>query len=246
RDRVQEQLDKLDRAKDASARDEIYLQAALAASERDDPRALEFADKIENLDLRRQLRAVLAFDAVRRAIQEWRDKKKERDAADVLRLARAAELTPIQRTWALTEVARMLAKSDAARGVEVLEEAFAEARRIDAASPDRPRALVAIATQFVALDRGRAWEAVGEVVKASNAASEFTGEDGQISVTLRSKNSGIAMSSSADSFDLAGVFSELAKEDLDRALQLARTFTGEAPRATASLAIARAVLDKKQ
>ncbi|HEV2761520.1 MAG TPA: hypothetical protein VGV38_00900, partial [Pyrinomonadaceae bacterium] len=245
RDRVQEHLNRLNSAKDASDRDEIYLNAAMAAADRDDPRAAEFADKIENLDLRRQLRAVLAFEALREALSDWRDKKQERDPADMLRLARSDALTPIQRAWGLTELARLLSKPDAPRAVEILEEAFAEARRIDLGSPDRARALVAIATQFVALDRGRAWEVMSEVVKASNSAAEFTGEDGQVSVTLRSKNSGIVNSSSADSFDLAGVFAALAKEDLDRALQLARAFTGEAPRAAATLAVARAVLEKK-
>ena len=246
RDRVQEHLSRLDRAKDASDRDEIYLNAAFAAAERDDPRAYEFADKVENLDLRRQLRAVLAFEALRKAILDWKDKKREREPADVLRLARSDALTPIQRAWGLTELARLMSKSDAARAVEVLEEAFAEARRIDLASADRPRALVAIATQFVALDRGRAWELMSEAVKASNAAAEFTGEDGMVSVTLRSKNSGIVNTSSADSFDLAGIFTALAKEDLDRALQLAKSFTGEAPRAAATLAVARAALDKSR
>ena len=246
RDRVQEHLSRLDRAKDSSDRDEIYLNAAFAAAERDDPRAYEFADKVENLDLRRQVRAVLAFEALRKAILDWKDKKRERDPADALRLARSDALTPIQRAWGLTELARLMSKSDAARAVEVLEEAFGEARRIDLASADRPRALVAIATQFVALDRGRGWGVVGGVVKPPNAPTKHTREDGTDSVTLRSKNSGIVNTSSADSFDLAGVFAALAKEDLDRALQLARAFAGEAPRAAATLAIARAALDKKR
>src|SRR5215213_1812298 len=46
-------------------------------------------------------------------------------------------------------------------------------------------------------------------------------------------------------FDLLAVFRHLARADLLRAIQLAKTFTGEAPRAVATLAIARTVLDKR-
>ena len=51
--------------------------------------------------------------------------------------------------------------------------------------------------------------------------------------------------SSAEDFDLLTVFRHLARADLLRAIQLAKTFTGEAPRAVATLAIARSVLEKR-
>jgi len=44
---------------------------------------------------------------------------------------------------------------------------------------------------------------------------------------------------------LTGVFQTLAKEDMSRAVALAQTFTGESPRAVATLAIAAAVLKKQ-
>jgi hypothetical protein len=49
----------------------------------------------------------------------------------------------------------------------------------------------------------------------------------------------------APSFDLNGIFTALAREDMNRAVALAQTFTHESPRAVATLAIARAVLDDK-
>ena len=48
---------------------------------------------------------------------------------------------------------------------------------------------------------------------------------------------------SAPVFDLTGIFQTLARDDMNRAVALAQTFTNEAPRAVATLAIARAVLD---
>ncbi|MDQ3651332.1 MAG: hypothetical protein M3458_13865 [Acidobacteriota bacterium] len=236
RDRVQNHLERLDAAKTSAERDAIYLRAALAALAEDDPRASEFADKIEDGELRRQVRAYVDFAAVKKALE-----KKKTD--DALRLARVGELTHVQRAWALTEVARLLSKSELGRAAEILEEAIIEARRIDADSPDRARAMAAITTQLLVVDRGRAWEALGEVVKTANAAGEFTGEDGGLTTTLQAKNAGTWMShSGAESFDLAGIFGALAKDDLNRAVDVAKTFTNEAPRA----AVVRAVLDKKK
>lgn len=50
----------------------------------------------------------------------------------------------------------------------------------------------------------------------------------------------------AEDFDLLAVFRVLSRADLLRAIQVAKGFTGEAPRAVATLAIARAVLEKRQ
>ena len=46
-------------------------------------------------------------------------------------------------------------------------------------------------------------------------------------------------------FDIEEIFGALANEDYERAVQLARGFQGEAPRANATIAIARSVLNEK-
>ena len=46
------------------------------------------------------------------------------------------------------------------------------------------------------------------------------------------------------SFDLNDIFAKLAAEDLSRAVELAKAFEGESPRAVATLAVARHVLSK--
>ena len=92
----------------------------------------------------------------------------------------------------------------------------------------------------------RAWEILGEVVKAANGAEDFTGEDSRISSRLQTKFMVVMNSSTSEDFDLIAVFRHLARADLLRAIQLAKTFTGEAPRAVATLAIARSVLEKRK
>jgi hypothetical protein len=47
-------------------------------------------------------------------------------------------------------------------------------------------------------------------------------------------------------FDLEGIFRDLAEQDYDRAVELARGFQAEGPRAVATIAIARAILEPKK
>jgi hypothetical protein len=239
RDRVGETLGRLDGAKTADDRDAVYVDAVFDAMRQKDSRVEEFLSKIEDADTRKQLRAYIDMEAAREAVNE-------KQVAEVLRLARGNTLTSIQRAWALTEAARLLSKDEPGRAVEVLDEALTEAKeRIDPASRERVSALVAIATQLFELDRARTWEVMLDVVKAANAAKEYTGEDGRLSSLFHTKNMTMSSSNSAQSFDLTDIFTKLAREELQRAADLARTFEGESPRSFATLAVARSVLDNK-
>ena len=117
---------------------------------------------------------------------------------------------------------------------------------ISGSDPDRARALTAVAVGFGEVDRVRAWEILGEVVKAANGAEAYTGEDSRITSRLQTKFMVVMNNGNAEDFDLLAVFRHLARADLLRAIQLAKTFTGEAPRAVATLAIARSVLEKRK
>ncbi|HEY2973828.1 MAG TPA: hypothetical protein VGJ48_15035 [Pyrinomonadaceae bacterium] len=239
KDRVQDALDRLQRAKTSDERDRVYFEAAMAASRTDYEKARQLADKIEETELRKQLNAYLTFDALHQAID---DKKPD----DALRLLRSQELTNVQRAWGLTEAGRLLAKTEPDRAAEVLDMANAEARRIDQSSPDRVRALVAIVTQFQKIDSARAWEMMGEVIKAANSLSGFSGEDGELTMRVEFKSGGAMTTNfNVDSFDLTDLFTSLAREDFNRAADLPKGFTGESPRAVAMLAVARTVLNKK-
>jgi hypothetical protein len=236
-DPVQESLDEAGRAADPRERDVAYLRAAQAAAAKGDARARDIADKIGDADLRRQVRGFIDFSLLNRAVT---DKK---DGLEVLRLAAAGDLTPVQRTWGYTEAARLLAKDDRPRALEALEAAANAARSIDAAEPDRVRATVGVATRFFEFDRNRAWEIMADAVKAANAAPEFTGSDSGLSARIQTRGQRSTITFPAPVFDLTGVFQVFAREDMNRALALAQTFTSESPRAIATLAVARAVLE---
>ena len=105
--------------------------------------------------------------------------------------------------------------------------------------------LIGVATQFVTADRIRAWEMMGEVVKAANSTETFTGENAQIS-SFMNTNSGVKFTRiGGKDFSLSGVLRSLIQDDFYRSIDLAKSFKNEAPRATATLAIASAVLEKK-
>ena len=152
----------------------------------------------------------------------------------------------IQKTWALTQAAKLVYKNDLEKALSLLEQADAEARRIETSNEERPRAFMAIASTYLLVDRRKAWDQVSDATKAANSAPTFSGEDGVLRVSLLTKGMSSIRTSSAREFDVAPVFSELAKEDYARTIELAQLFEKQAPRASATIAIARAVLEEKK
>ncbi|HJU92896.1 MAG TPA: hypothetical protein VJ656_08195 [Pyrinomonadaceae bacterium] len=234
--RMQERLDRATRSDD---RDAIYADYAVALLADGDPRGRDLVDKIENTELRKSVKAYTDFEMTDQAIEK-------KDVAEVLRLVKNGDLTSIQKVWALTSAAKLAVATERSRALDILEQAAAEARRINGSDPDRARALTAVAVGFGELDRVRSWELLAEVVKAANGAEGFTGEDSRISSRLQTKMMVVMNQASSPDFDLLALFRHLARADLLRAVQLAKTFTGEAPRAVATLAIARSVLEKRK
>lgn len=236
---VQDALDIANREANPERRNMAYARAALTAASRGDIRARDYADKIDDTEMRKAARAYVDYDLVNSAINR-------KDAQEAARLTRTGELTTIQRVWGYTESAGLLAKANPERALELLEEALLEANRIGASDADHARALVAVSTRMFQVNPARGWEIISEAIKASNSADGFTGEDGRVTARFVSKGSVSLSSSSAPGFDLAGIFGSLAREDFNRAIQLAREFKTEAPRAAATLAIARAVLTQQR
>jgi hypothetical protein len=146
--------------------------------------------------------------------------------------------------WAYTEAAG-LSKTDPGSVIQILNEALADARRIDHNHTEQAQALTAIATRFFVVDRSRAWETMVEAVKAANRADDFKGEAGKVTTSLYTGNMVAKFDFEAPSFDLNGIFNSLAKADLHRSIDLAKSFSAKESRAIAVLAIARSILDEK-
>jgi hypothetical protein len=228
-------LEKIEHADTSDARDQLYFKLALLALRKDDLKARDYVGKIEESEFRKQAQAWVDWGLAVNAI----DKKKNELALD---LNRTGELSHLQRVWILTQVSKQLAKTDRFKASSLLDTATAEARRIDGGDQDRPRALFAIANALRVVEPARVSEAIFEAVKAANSTDGFTGEGGMISQTMNGGGMISVNPQPVPDFDIEGVFAALASEDYERAVELARGFQCEAPRANATIAIARSVL----
>jgi hypothetical protein len=238
-DREQTLLDRIERAKTSAERDSLYLQLASMMAQKGDVRARDYVSKVEDSEVRKQAQAFMDASLAIRFVD-----KKSTDEA--LEIAHKGELTQLIKTWVLTESAKILAKTDRDKALEVVDEAANEARRIDVSDPNLPRALVAVANALKIVDPPRVWDATFDAVKAANSAEGFTGEDGGLVIKFQSKGQSSVHTNDVPDFDLEGIFKELALQDYDRAVELARGFQGEGPRAVATIAIARAILETKK
>ena len=233
-------LDDIEHAKTSDERDELYFKLAKLALSKDDLKARDYVNKIDESEFRKQAQAWVDWGLALSAV-------KRKKIETTPELARIGELTHIQRVWLLTQSAKLLAKTDRVKALSLLDDATAEARRIEDAGLDRPRGLLAIANALRVVEPSRAWDAIFDAVKAANSTEGFTGEGGVLLLTISHKGQILGtMFADVPDFDIRGVFGDVAKDDYDRAVQLARGFQGEAPRANATIAIARSVLNEKR
>jgi hypothetical protein len=210
--------------------------AAILASQ-GDGRAQDFAQKIEESVRRAQVARYVDFELVRFALREKKLSK-------AIQLAASDQLTHPQRAWAYMQVARLLMDSERQRGLELLEEAANQARRIEPEDPNRARLLIGVATAFFNVDRVRAWEIMGEAVKAANNSEKFSGENVELHFPFATKSGLRITSVGGADFGLSGVLRSLAADDLYRSIDMAKGFKNDAPRAVAILAIASSLLQK--
>jgi hypothetical protein len=232
-------LDQLDHAKTSAERDQLNLQLALFFAGRGELRARDYVEKIDDSEMRHEARAYIDASMAARAVN-----KKETDRA--LEISRTGELTHLQRVWLLTQTAKLLVKSDREKALGLIDEAAAEARRIEGSAVDRPCAFLAVANALLAVNRSAAWDAISDAIRAANSADNFSGEDGELTFRMIAKGMRSIDQHPAPDFDVTGIFETLTHDDYDRAVELARGFTREAPRANATLAIARAILEEKK
>ena len=238
-DREQYLLERIERAKTSAERDSLYIELAYYTTNRGDLKARDFVSKIEDSEVRKQLQAYIDPSLAMYFVGK-------KDADQALEMVRKGELTHIHKTWVLTECAKILAKTDRDKALELIDEAETEARRIEGSDPGLARGLIAVANAFKVVDPGRMWDATFDAVKAANSAEGFTGEDGEIVLKFQSKGHSSVHTNDVAEFDLDGIFRELAAKDYDRAVELARGFQAEGPRAVATIAIARAILEPKR
>jgi hypothetical protein len=235
-DLIEKMQFQIDRAKTSKDRDEIYAATALKLTLKGDTRAHDIASRIDDSARRAIVLQYVDFEFVRAAIQ----KKRPQEAA---RLAKSGQLAHAQRAWAYTRIAGSLPESQRQSALDYLADAANEIRHVDENPRDRAILWIGLARGLLKTDIPLAWETVNEAVKAANQAENFTG-DNLISFSIGTQ-AGIRFTQIGnEDGGLAGLFQLLAAEDLYRAVDMAKTFNQDAPRAAATLAIANSLLNK--
>lgn len=224
---------------DVGERDIIYVKAIRAAAAKGDKRIREFADKIDNPILRKRARTFANFVAARRALSD-------KDAEAVVRIARTGELTPLQSVWAFTEAASLLKRTDAARAIQLLNDAASVAYGMSNGEQERVQALACVASHFYQVDQARTWIMIDEVVKSFNAAANVMMDGSKLTAQLQAKGVSAVVHVDVPTFNLLNLFELLAKDDFLRTNSAVKDLKGEGPRATTNLAIARSVLDQRK
>jgi hypothetical protein len=237
-EREQQILDRIERAQTSAERDRLYIQLANSSLSGESLKAREFVSKIEETELRNQVQAYVDGTLAHQTIG-----KKRFDLA--LEVASKGQLTHLLKAWVFAESAKHFSKTDRQKALDLIEDAAIEARRIDVSDPSLPQALLGVANAMNVVDPGRVWEATFDAIKAANSAEKFTGEDGEIVLKFQSKGQSSVSTHDVADFDVEGLFRKLATLDYERAVQLARGFEKEGPRAVATIAIARSVLEPK-
>src|SRR5260370_30855586 len=104
-------------------------------------------------------------------------------------MVRHGEVQDIQKAWVLTHTAKLILKSDRDKASSLIEDAAAEARRIDGSDADRPRAFLAVTNAVLVGNPTMVWDVMSETIKAANSAENFTGEDGELTFTFATRGS---------------------------------------------------------
>jgi len=235
----QQLLDRLDHAKTSAERDQLHLQLAMVLANEGDLRARDYIDEIDDTDARNSVRPYIDASLTIRAISK-------KDVERLLEIVRTGQLTHMQKSWAYSESAKLLSKTDRERGLALIEDASAEARRIETSDPDRPRAFFGVTNALFLIDHKSAWQQIDDAIRAANSADGFSGEDGQLVFGVRVKGMNFGRNNPVPDFDVGGIFAAFAAEDYERAVELARGLQRDSPRASATIAIARSVLDQKK
>jgi hypothetical protein len=231
-------LARIERASSTIERDHLYAMAARANAMKSDPKAREFADKIEDTEMKKSVRGFVDFILVSKALEK-------RESEKALQLARTGELSHFQRAWAYTEIAALLKSSLPEAARELISESITEAGRIEVTSPENAEAWVAIARRTPDVDQARRWENALEAIKVVNKVADFTGEENEVSIRFQSRNDIVMKQVAAPTISLANLFGYLAEEDIYRTADIARNITAESPRAVVLLMTARSAFEKK-
>jgi len=227
---------RIERAASTNERNHLYAMAARQAVLENNLKAREFANAIEDADLRASVRTFVDFILVSKALEQ-------KDTEKALQLTRSGTLTRLQRCWSYAEIAALLKSRTPEQATELIGKATEEAEHVSVTSSESAQAWIAVARRVAEVDRSRRWPSALDAVKALNKTTNYAGEENDIPVRFQTRKDSAVVRIPAPSTGLAGLFKSLAEDDVYQSASLAKSIADEAPRATALLATARWVFE---
>jgi hypothetical protein len=230
-------VEQAERQTDPDRRDQMLTMAVTGASPKVELARLEnAAQKIGDQDTRRQLLNALYYARAEKAIKDSLFDDAARLLAKVDALGERALLA-----LALADASIKQLK-DNGRAREALESAYKIAQSAPP-SEERARALVGIATLYAKFDSQRAFEVLGDAVKAMNQAPGLSLDAPPPVRRIEGKTFGTYMDAAAPAVSLDSPFRELGPHDFEGTLGHARNLDKPVLRAAAILALAARCLE---
>ena len=242
------QLNKLAQTRGSAERDRLRMEIVKIASQRKLwQRARTIADEIEDTEARTAARSFIAVNQIANLSDSYAASDEddfERAAAFVT----TADAPPLAQAWGFAQAAELAARRNKReRATELISDAARSAARTEQNSRERVAAFVAVATVAARFDAPRAWELVAEVIQSINTAKDFAGDESSLEIASNAsgrQDDPSELSISAEAFRPDELFATMARLDFPRALVDARAIRSAAPRAFATIAVARVALQQ--
>jgi hypothetical protein len=217
-DKIQRILDEAQKTADLNKRNELYQDAAFEADgSGDTDKAMNIADRISDLELRRETKSWVSFNAAVKAINEYR--------LDDARYYANEVIATDERAYLFSEMAKSaIGRKDNARAQILLEEGLQNSSAAGDTS-EKLRALLGIASAYSAIDQERAFQTISTAVVTANRILEYKPEQSRLVRKFDSrsgKKTKVILLQSQDQ-DFGTVLSGLARKDFDRALLIAQS-----------------------
>jgi hypothetical protein len=251
-DPLRSQAAELAGATDAAERERLALSIVRTATRNKFwDRARRAAAEIENAERRQSALSFIQVHQIKDILHAYEDQQED-DFESIAKFVREADVPPFAKAWGFAQTAVIAARKKEARATQMvadlINEAETQAARVALGRLERVAAYGALVTIVARLDAGRAWTLLRELVKAANAVEDFTGDDAALDLTADENSVDETLeqfSVEAEIFRLDGIFATMAHLDFDRALAEARALDGDVPQAFATIAGARARLEKQ-
>lgn len=231
---VDELVKQADLLTESSAKDRLFVRAAIMAAEHGDNRAEKIAQKVIDEQTREHLREYVLM-----ALAKFATDNKQIDRA--LEFARSTELRAIERVWIYIQVTNLMGARKKLAAADTLFEVLPIARKMET-DREKAQAMIGLAIQLMKFNPELAQEYVAEAIAISNKLDSFTGADTTFNVRIESSLGAWQATYSTPTFSLTALFRELANDDFFEAINKADSLKKKELKSEALLTIARSAL----